>query len=207
MQSFWSRSSSHLKCGWVLPQEPQCFQWSHIHPGGPSSIPGWTRGVCWHSQHVGRQLPSSTLPTGTEHWRDNSSDSPISTFSPRGNEQNKVYWLGTFGNFSDYWTQHILNRLNKSLCYIIHSLSDKNVYYYLGNRCLVTNLWLHSAKEEREKKKNQHHKSRKPGSGTSDLFNPHPLDQHEVHLSWSHTERAGPTPEEEKGSTLQELQG
>lgn len=71
----------------------------------------------------------------------------------------------------------------------------------------MTNLWLHSAKEEREKKKTQHHKSRKPGSGTSDLFNPHPLDQHEVHLSWSHTERAGPTPEEEKGSTLQGAPG
>lgn len=67
----------------------------------------------------------------------------------------------------------------------------KKVYYYLGNRCLVTN----SAKEERKKY------IINPESGTSNLFNLHPLDKHEVHLSWPHVDRAGPKPQKKKAST------
>lgn len=55
----------------------------------------------------------------------------------------------------------------------------------------MTKQWLHNAKEDRKK---IHHKSRKPESGTGDLFN---LDKLEVHL------RAGPKAQEKKGSTQQ----
>lgn len=80
----------------VISVEPHPHRWAEL------LNPGWTRGVCCHSQWVGKQLPYSTLPTGTRHWRDNSTDVPISTFSPEGNKQTKVYELGTFDNFSDY---------------------------------------------------------------------------------------------------------
>lgn len=63
----------------------------------------------------------------------------------------------------------------------------------LSDKPLVTQ------RKRREKK--IHQKSRKPENGTSDLFNLHPLDKHEVHLSWSHTARAGPKPQEKKAST------
>lgn len=80
----------------VISVEPHAPSWAELHKPRLN-----TRGLLALTARC-EAAALQHLPTGTQHCRDNSPDVPISTFSPEGNEQTKVYWLRTFENFSDY---------------------------------------------------------------------------------------------------------
>lgn len=88
MKSSRSHPSSHLKCGSVHPLGD--FSGATSTQMSWATNPGWTRRVCSHSQQAGKQLPSSPLPTGTQHCRDNSTNALLSAFSPEGTQQTEV---------------------------------------------------------------------------------------------------------------------